>query len=614
MKFTLLFIFFIFFFYLITFAQYTNVMISNQNSPEEVSICMNPKNTNQIVAGANITNCYYSTNGGLTWTWQNMTSTYGVYGDPIIMVDTMGYFYYFHLSNPSSGGAWIDRMVCQKSTDGGVTWNNGSYAGLNTPKKQDKEGIVVDRTNNTIYMTWTEFDEYISNPPASDSSRILFSKSTNSGLSWTPAVRIDKLGGDCVDADNTVEGAVPSVGPNGDVYVVWSGPKIRNSQFGIFFSKSTNKGQTWLANPIYVADQPGGWDYGINGIYRCNGMPQTVCDLSNGPFRGNIYINYTDSAGNNDHDVKLIKSTNGGLNWSSIKRVNNDPAGKEQFFSWMTIDQATGYLYFVFYDRRNYSDNLTTDVYMARSTDGGETFTNFVVSSTPFVPGGSTFFGDYNGISAYAGKVRPIWTRLVGGQLSIWTAIVDFSNIDGSVININAIIQGYYNGVTMNSKDTVKAYLRNITSPYALVDSAFAVIDSASFRGAFRFKNADNGTYYIVLKHRNSIETWSKTGGMVFSKYSSMSYDFTNAATQAYSNNMILVGTKWCIISGDANQDGSIDALDRSACWNDRNLSGYYATDLNGDGVVDALDRSICWNNRNLSVQKPALDASPNRK
>ena len=611
MKLTLLFIFFTFFFFSITFAQYTNVMISNQNSPEEVSICINPKNTNQIVAGANITNCYYSTNGGLTWTAQTLTSTYGVYGDPIVMVDTMGYFYYFHLSNPTSGN-WIDRMVCQKSTNAGLTWSNGSYAGLNYPKEQDKEGVVIDRRNNYIYMSWTQFDNYGSSSQ-SDSTKILFSKSTDGGLTWSSTVRIDKSGGDCVDSDNTVEGAVPAVNPTGDIYVAWAGPKIRNSQYGIFFSKSTDQGATWLASPIYVTNQPGGWDYGIQGISRSNGLPQTCCDVSNGPYRGNIYINWTDSAGNTDHDVKLIKSTNGGLNWSTVKRVNNDPAGKEQFFSWMTIDQATGYLYFVFYDRRNYSDNLTTDVYMARSTDGGETFTNFLVSSTPFVPGGSTFFGDYNGISAYAGKVRPIWTRLVGGQLSIWTAIVDFSALDGSVINITALIEGYYNGVMMNTRDTVKAYLKNITSPYALVDSASAVIDSVNFRGEFRFKNADNGTYYIVLKHRNSIETWSKSGGIVFTKYSSMSYDFTNAATQAYGNNMILVGTKWCIISGDVNQDGSVDALDRSACWNDRNLSGHYATDLNGDGVVDALDRSICWNNRNLMVQKPALLVSPNR-
>jgi hypothetical protein len=87
----------------VSFAQYTNVMIDNQHSPEEVSICINPKNLNQLVAGANISNCYYSTNGGLNWTWQNLTSTYGVWGDPIIMVDTLGNFYFFHLSNPTSG-------------------------------------------------------------------------------------------------------------------------------------------------------------------------------------------------------------------------------------------------------------------------------------------------------------------------------------------------------------------------------------------------------------------------------------------------------------------------------------------------------------------------------
>ena len=42
----------------LTFGQYTNVMISNTNSPEEVSICINPKNTNEVVAGANINNVF----------------------------------------------------------------------------------------------------------------------------------------------------------------------------------------------------------------------------------------------------------------------------------------------------------------------------------------------------------------------------------------------------------------------------------------------------------------------------------------------------------------------------------------------------------------------------
>jgi hypothetical protein len=237
-------------------------------------------------------------------------------------------------------------------------------------------------------------------------------------------VRLSKVGGNCIDEDYTTEGAVPAVGPNGEVYVAWSGPLAVND-FRIFFDKSTDGGNTWLANDIIAAPQPGGWDYNISGIQRCNGLPITLCDISSGPYRGTIYINWTDEAGAGDHDVKVCKSTNGGLNWSAPIRVNNDAPGKEQFFTWMTIDKATGFLYCVFYDRRNYTDNQT-DVYMARSTDGGSTWINERISSSPFIPTSSVFFGDYNGITAHSGRVRPMWTRLSGGSLSVWTALIDF--------------------------------------------------------------------------------------------------------------------------------------------------------------------------------------------
>lgn len=409
-----------------SFAQssYQNVQISNQFGPNEVSICIDPKNTNQLVAGANLNSYYYSTNAGLNWARGTLTSSlYGVWGDPCIIVDTAGAFYYFHLSNPP-GGNWIDRIVCQKSTNGGVNWSNpGTYMGLNPPKAQDKEWACVDRTNNRIYVTWTEFDFYGSGN-SNDSTRILFSRNSDGGTTWSPALRINKLSGDCRDLDNTVEGAVPCVGPNGEIYTAWSGPVVFNSQFGIFFDKSTDGGNTWLANDILATYQPGGWVYNIPGIYRCNGLPITCCDISNGPYRGSIYINYTDSAGPNDVDVKIVKSTNGGLNWSAPIRVNDDPAGRHQFFTWMTIDQITGHIYIVFYDRRNYTD-FQTDVFIARSTDGGSTFINERISAGPFIPNSGTFFGDYNNITAHNGIIRPMWTRLSSGVLSVWTAIID---------------------------------------------------------------------------------------------------------------------------------------------------------------------------------------------
>lgn len=401
-------------------AQYQNVRVSPDGSANEPSIMINPYNTLEIMIGTNLNFWFYSEDAGLTWEQGVLTEpTYGVWGDPVIIVDTLGDFYYFHLSNPVSGN-WIDRIVCQKFDKQTRTWGTGTYMGLNGSKAQDKEWAVVDRTNNIIYVTWTQFDQYGSSNPACESN-IMFSKSTDAGQTWSPALRINEVAGNCIDSDDTTEGAVPAVGPNGEIYVSWSGPA------GIVFDRSPDQGETWLDEDIFVNEHIGGWDISIPGLMRANGMPVTKCDLSGGPYHGTIYINYADqSNGSHDTDIWLTKSTDGGDTWSDPVRVNDDPPGKHQFFTWMDIDQVTGHLYFVFYDRRNYADNQT-DVYMAISQDGGETFENIKISDSPFTPQPNVFFGDYNNISAYNNMVRPVWTRMVNGVRSIWTAIIDFN-------------------------------------------------------------------------------------------------------------------------------------------------------------------------------------------
>jgi hypothetical protein len=371
-----------------------------------------------MIAGANISKYYVSANGGYSWEEGDLTSEpWGVAGDPCVVIDTAGHLYYLHLASPSSG-VWLDRIVCQKSTDMGQTWNMGSHMGLNGQKAQDKEWAAVNRSNNHIYAAWTQFDDYGSSDPA-DSTIIRFSRSIDAGETWSDAVRLSEKGGDCIDSDHTVEGAVPAVGPNGEIYVAWAGP------LGIMFDRSFDEGITWLEHDLFVSDMPGGWDIDIPGIMRCNGMPVTCCDISKGPYRGRIYVNWSDTRnGEEDVDIWLTYSDDQGTSWTPPRRVNDDPPGRHQFFTWMTIDQTNGYLYFVFYDRRNYPNNQT-DVFMAVSRDGGESFINFKVSESPFTPYGSIFFGDYNNISAHNNIIRPIWTRLSQGQLSIWTAIVN---------------------------------------------------------------------------------------------------------------------------------------------------------------------------------------------
>lgn len=400
-------------------AQIPNVRISatGTSSPNETSIAINPLNPDIVVAGSNISYFYWSTNRGATWSQKQMTSTLGVWGDPCLIYDHRGYLYYGHLSNPTVG-YWIDRIVVQRSTNNGNTWNDGAGVGLTPPKEQDKEWLAADYHSplykGNIYMAWTEFDNYGSGA-TSDSSRIRFSRSTDAGLSWMPSIKISDRSGDCIDEDNTVEGAVPAVGPNGEVYVSWTGP------YGILFDRSLDGGQTFGTDK-FVSDHPGGWDFNIPGIYRCNGFPVTVCDTSRGQYRGNIYINWSDQRnGSNNTDIFIVRSTDGGDTWSQPIRVNDDNTSRHQFFNWLAIDQATGVLYCIFYDRRNTTLN-NTDIFVARSADGGLTWQNFKVSETSFNSSSSVFFGDYSGITAYQGRVYPIWTRGDNTSLSVWTA------------------------------------------------------------------------------------------------------------------------------------------------------------------------------------------------
>lgn len=396
-------------------AQAPNIMISDIADPNEISIALNPKDGTKMMAGANIASVYTSESGGISWKRLTQYSTLGVWGDPVMVIDTAEHYFHFHLSRPDSGN-WVDRIVCQKSDDFGKTFNNGTFAGLNGTKVQDKPWIAVNSKTNEMYVTWTQFDKYESADP-DDRSNIHFSKSIDSGNSWSVPIQINSVDGDCLDDDNTVEGAVPAVGPNGEIYVAWAGPA------GLSFNKSLDNGKTWLEHEIKIDSIVGGWAFDIPGIYRANGMPITKCDISDSPNRGTIYVNWIDSR-NGDHDVWLSKSTNEGQTWSKAIKVNQDKSKRDQFFTWMDLDQSNGNLYFVYHDRRNHSGD-STDVYLSFSTDGGNSFKDVRISDSPFLPNNKIFFGDYNNISASNGIVRPVWTRLDRNHLSVWTAIVE---------------------------------------------------------------------------------------------------------------------------------------------------------------------------------------------
>ncbi|HMS65763.1 MAG TPA: right-handed parallel beta-helix repeat-containing protein [Ignavibacteria bacterium] len=184
---------------------------------------------------------------------------------------------------------------------------------------------------------------------------------------------------------------------------------------------------------------------------------------------------------------------------------------------------------------------------------------------------------------------------------------VDFLPLRSINLNLTVLNEAMYDAGNniLARKDTATVYLHDAVNPYTVRDSAKAGIDTLSFTGNFSFTNAPTGQYYLVVKHFNSLETWSKTGGENLTSNSALTanYDMTASASQAFGNNMQLKGAKYCTYSGDVDQNGIIDAGDLSSVENNVGTEGYrLLDDLNADGIVDAYEISLVENNAAASI------------
>jgi hypothetical protein len=388
--------------------------------PAEVAVAINPANPDNIIAASfqysrtllprATSFVYVTTDGGQTWqTNANPNPQNLVQGDDAITFGADGAAYHVNISFE---GIRVERprraesgILVSASRDGGQTWGEPvpviNHINSVTPF-EDKPAIVADNANGSpykgnVYLAWTRFDVYGTTDPECH-SQIYFSRSTDGGKTFAMPFRISDVGGDCRDSDNTVEGAVPATGPHGEVYVVWAGAQ------GLVCDKSTDGGLTFGKDRV-IGEMPGGWDFEMPGLDRANGMPVTAVDLSQGPQRGTLYVNWID-ARNGDPDVFVAASHDGGETWSQPVRVNDDPIrnGKAQFFTWLAVDPVDGSLNVAFYDRHDTTGTLT-GLTFARSTDGGRTFVNYKINQTPFACDPKVFFGDYLGVAAYGGRV-----------------------------------------------------------------------------------------------------------------------------------------------------------------------------------------------------------------
>jgi hypothetical protein len=173
-------------------------------------------------------------------------------------------------------------------------------------------------------------------------------------------------------------------------------------------------------------------------------LPSIIVDTTGGPRNGWIYIvtGQKDlTPAGSDPDIILNRSTDGGQTWSPAIRVNRDAEnnGKTQYFPTVHIDKF-GAVNIIFYDDRN-TTNDSSGVFLARSTDGGDSWTEFEISDHNYKPvpiGGlpQGYQGDNIDITSTNSKLWLVWMDNSTGTYQIWTAPIDFSTVDIEDVNV----------------------------------------------------------------------------------------------------------------------------------------------------------------------------------
>ncbi|MCX7833058.1 MAG: dockerin type I domain-containing protein [Ignavibacteria bacterium] len=204
----------------------------------------------------------------------------------------------------------------------------------------------------------------------------------------------------------------------------------------------------------------------------------------------------------------------------------------------------------------------------------------------------------------YDGHVRWGESGYTGSGTAPDVGADEFNGIPSVLtLNLKVYLEGFWNGTT-HVVDTVRVYIANSTAPYALVDSQKVVL-STTGNANMNFAKS-SGSYYIVIKHRNHLETWSRLP-QNFVVGTPLSYDFTTDSAKAFGFNMRKFGSVWVIYAGDLNQDGAVDALDVALFIPQFGNFGYLSGDLNGDGAVDALDVAILVGDFGITKSVPSV-------
>ena len=391
-----------------------NVDASHEcGSQSETSIAINPANPNNVIAGANEIQrlpmrAMFSKDGGATFTCVDLplppprtNNGFDFGSDPGLAFDSKGNAYYAYIIVFFSAGGSINgtEMAVARSGDGGATWTATFFAPqTGVGQFNDKPMITVDTTlahHDRIYVAW---DNATGNSSSiKNGNNVVLSFSDDGGVSFSDPVSVSgnftgKTGG---------IGADPYVAPNGDVHVAWQD----YAHLVIADAVSKDGGATFSAP--HVISLVGAFQFNLAAQAVRGALVYPAC----GAFGSALfcaYMNGSDAAAS----VFVGKSTDGGTTWTSKAM----PGNGDQFNQWLAVDPSNGSINVAYYDTGTHGATATRYT-LARSTNGGRSYTATPIANAPTdesccapsVNFGNQY-GDYEGIAAFGGTVRPVWT------------------------------------------------------------------------------------------------------------------------------------------------------------------------------------------------------------
>ncbi|UQZ36847.1 exo-alpha-sialidase [Paenibacillus sp. PK3_47] len=366
------------------------------------------------VGGVPNTGVYRSLDGGANWTTTILPLPPGFTGAEAPMV-AYGFPNTFVVTAHVFPGASDGTTVIYTSTDNGATFSPPVIvnSGYGTYINNDETNVLIDVGQSSPYLgnIYVTYNHQFNVANGGNSTAFL-SRSQDGGATWNNVLLSSVT--DQVERPDTAVDLV------GNVYAAW----ITNNTPSRFFIRLSRDGGTTFESAVLVSSVvPVPIVLPVpNYAFRVLTFANVSTDRSSGPFSGRAYAVWQDFR-QGYSDILMSFSDNTGTTWSAPVSITGAPAGSQNFFPAIDVDPLLGVVNVIYYS--NQVNGFLLDVFVARSINGGQTFTNTRITNSSFNPNGSSptpvpLIGDYIDIASVPpGGYIGAWADTSTGSLNI---------------------------------------------------------------------------------------------------------------------------------------------------------------------------------------------------